>query len=364
MPENSKQYLPLVAWDEILSHQNNDNNSSPYLWEGHSRFQCALSLLRYGGTPPAHVGLLLYSMGSAISYRSRSVHDLSFACRTETIAEVTGISTKSVGRAFHQLEADSFTSRERQTTSAGTFSTSRVCLKDPATGYILQTHPKKYGLLASNLVHDYIIVPRLSLKAIHKMTTASAKATYLAALAIATRAKRDVFNVDRSFWQDVSGQSRNSFVTGLQSCVGRGLLEYKDGALSLFDPEHPGELSVRTKREFIKHDDPHWEYDLRDITPEEWHTVLEQVLNHPIILSSGWAIQKKNSCPFCGAAKCFSLNFDVAGWRCHHCQEIGRMGQLVQRLLKLVNMDQTKEFIQRVIAERKEVETHDRSNSI
>jgi CHC2 zinc finger len=320
----------------------------PWLWAGHSTFEFPEFVAEYAGQPEVHVLLHLYRRARGKSYKSMTATDLTLPVRVDKLALKTGLSTRSVERAFARLESDHRISRVRPT-SRGRFLASRITLLD-GTGQPLQTSPRQFRVCRENDLTPFVTMPRVSLEAINTMTLASEKAVYIAAHVLASREKRESVHVDKVEWLILSGLAENAFNRGVKQCKAKKILSYGSGVLTILDPL-TGKANARWKnrKERIEHDNPHWAFDLNDITAEEWHFVVESLLSRKLETGpDGWTLH--TVCPFCTYKEKFHVNFSKSAYKCHECDASGRLGQLVMRV-RNVNMDAAKEYIKQHQAE-------------
>jgi hypothetical protein len=320
----------------------------PWLWAGHSTSEVPSFITEYAGQPEAHVLLHLYRRARGKSYKSMTATDLSLTVRVDKLALKTGLSTRSIERAFVQLESDRRIRRVRKKRSDRRFLASQVTLLD-ADGQPLQTSPGKYRVCYENDYTSFITMPRVSLEAINAMPLACMKAVYIAAHALASREKRESIFVGKVEWLILSGLAENAFNRGVKQCKSKKLLTYGSGVLTILDPL-TGKANARWKnrKERIVHDNPHWEFDLNSISAEEWQYVVESLLGRKFETDSeGWTL--RSECPFCRQHKQrFRMNFQQSQFKCD-CGQAGRLGQLVMRI-KGTNMTAAKEFIKERIA--------------
>ena len=108
-----------------------------------------------------------------------------------------------------------------------------------------------------------------------------------------------------------------------------GLLSYRRYTLTLNDPR-TGKPSNRVVSR-IEHANPTWEFDFKTVKPEQWQKVCEALLKREFAVGgSGWTHATLDSlCPFCKEVRSFRVNFQDAKYRCHACENHGRLGQLV-----------------------------------
>jgi hypothetical protein len=268
--------------------------------------------------------------------------------RVDKLALKTGLSARSIERAFKRLESDHRISRVRPTTSRNRFLASRITLLD-GTGLPLQTSPRQFRVCRENGLTPFITMPKASLEAINAMALASEKAVYISAHALASRQKNECVYVDKVKWLILSGLAENAFNRGVKQCKAKKLLSYGNGVLTLNDPQ-TGKPNMRWQhnRPRIEHDNPQWAFDLNSVTADQWHYVVEALLDRKLETdSSGWTL--RTVCPFCAYKEKFHVNFSKAAYRCHSCDAKGRLGWLVARV-KGVNMTAAKEFIKERIA--------------
>lgn len=331
----------------------NESGKPTGVWIGYSKFEIPEFVLRYYGEAPAHVLCLLYHRASGKSYHSTSEHDLSLSVREDTLASKSGLSTRSIERAFKQLESEHRIRRVRRKHPTGRFLASRVTLLD-GSGEPLQTSPQHYGLCRVSDLRPFITMPRASLDVLNGMTP-SQKATYISALALASRQKRESVFVDKQAWFIESGLGENAFGAAVAVCKRRKLLTYSNGVLTLNDPQ-TGRPTQRWKygKDWIEHIDPQWEFDLNEVTEEQWHYTLESLLSRKFeTAADGWTL--RTQCPFCFYKERFHANFTKAAYRCHSCDAKGRLGQLVARV-KNISMGEAKKFIAEHIEALQKVE--------
>lgn len=223
--------------------------------------------------------------------------------------------------------------------------------------------PGEYGLLSSNSNDphfSFITIPRASLDKIDFMKHAAEKSVYIAALALASKAMHEVIHVDRSLWQELSHLGRNAFSEGVKCCKTKKLFSYSKKILTLFDPltGKPTER-WRSPREWIDHENPTWKFDLRKITPEQWHVIAEKLFHQTFPDVDGWTpTTKELRCPFCKQHDTFAVNFHLSRYKCHNDDCLGQKGMLGQ-LVKQVrgtNMDAAKKFISETIEEKERQE--------
>lgn len=309
--------------------------------------QVPISLLRYAGSPPAHLALHLYAQGAGVSYRADETGaDVCFRVRVKTKRKATNLTLRST---FSRLETDGYIQRKRERIASGRHRASRIYLLDPLTGDRLKTHPNSYGLLSENAQDEcfsFITLPRDCLKAIDEMECASEKALFLAALCLVSKARDECVEVARALWRALAHVSKNSFTSALRSLTNKKLLSYRRGVLTLHDPLTGKPVERwRYPRKLVNHENAQWAFDLNKVTAEEWHAVLERALRVPIPFFDGWHTVKELGCPFCGECGKFSLSFESAGFKCHAaCKEHGKLGQLVKHVLG-VEWDAVKEYI-------------------
>ena len=136
----------------------------------------------------------------------------------------------------------------------------------------------------------------------------------------------------------------------MKECIANGLLTYRRYVLTL--------NATSTPKDRIEHEHPKWKFDLNLVTAEQWQKVCEALLHRTFIGGdSGWSHATRESlCPFCTEPRSFSVNFKEAKYKCYdeQCQSYGRLGQLVQRVLR-VQMSEAKEYIKAQIAKREAV---------
>jgi ribosomal protein L37AE/L43A len=172
-------------------------------------------------------------------------------------------------------------------------------------------------------------------------------------LSLASVRKSLSFVVTPEDWKLATLLGKNSFNRGKKECVKRGLLSYKRQKLTLNDPV-TRKPSVKTRGERIIHADPKWKFSLDAIKPEEWQKIAERALNREFTVNaSGWTHSRAdNLCPFCQEPRAFTMNFERSQWKCHHCEEKGRMFQLVQRVLRETQPQRVRDFISETLAEK------------
>ena len=320
----------------------NQSGKPTGIWVGYSKFEIPEYVIQYEGQGVAHVLCLLFHRASGKSYHSTSEHDLALTVREDSLALKSGLSTRSIERALAQLESDRRIRRVRRKHPSGRFLASRITLLDDSA-QALQTSPQRYGLCRANDLRPFITMPRACLDVLSGMTP-SQKATYISALALASREKRESVFVDKPEWFICSRLGENAFGAAVAHCKRRKLLTYSNGVLTLNDPQ-TGRRTERWKHgaEWVEHIDPEWDFDLNEVTAEQWHYTLESLLSRKFEINpDGWTL--RSECPFCFYKERFHANFTKAAYRCHSCDAKGRLGQLVARI-KNVNMTAAKEFI-------------------
>jgi DNA-binding MarR family transcriptional regulator len=321
-------------------------------WFGHSRFQIPLRVLGYRGKAESLILAYLYERASSISFYSKDAVLIEIKVKEEQIAKRTGLSVWAVSKGINALEADGAirVSRYRDVLTHQV-KTSVYVLLHSETREPLACSPNTYGVCHENRDRPYITAPKEAREKMVQMNP-SGRQVYLAALALASVRVITSFGVRREEWKAESLLGRNAFDRGVKECVAKALLSYRRYTLTLNDPR-TGKPSTRTVGR-IEHANPTWEFDFKTVTPEQWQRVCAALLKREFIVGdSGWSHATRESlCPFCKEARCFRLNFQESKYQCHHCENHGRLGQLVQRVLRVTQMQKAKEFIKAVIAEQ------------
>jgi hypothetical protein len=151
---------------------------------------------------------------------------------------------------------------------------------------------------------------------------------------------------------------RNSFDRGVQECTKAGLLTYQRYVLTINDPR-TGKPSERAAGERIEHENPQWKFDLNTVTEGQWKMVISKLLHGREFIAGadGWSYTSRGgTCPFCKTQRSFSVNFKLSQYRCFNeacgLNRKGRLGQLVQRVLRVSKMATAKSYIKDCIEEQ------------
>ena len=224
-------------------------------------------------------------------------------------------------------------------------------LLDPSTGRRL-TATYGYGLISGELDEhgpfDYITVPLPGLEAIHKMKHACEKATYIAALAFASRDVHEHVSVEPELWREVAHLSRSGLYRGLRYCENQRLLSYRKNALTLFDPltKKPVER-WRHPSPWVAHENSTVQLDFKHVPPNHWRLIVEDLFGEsfPEANASGWTrMSEEIPCPFCKARNKFAVNWG-GGSFCHGCRKKTGLAKLIQHMKGFATMDETKQYI-------------------
>jgi len=314
-----------------------EHHSASDLWIDFSRFEVPEGVTQYAGKVAAHVLLLLYQRASGKSIYSGSQRDLSFKVSEESehrLAKKIGLTTRSIQLAFTQLEFDGRIRRLRKTRPDGTFDTSVLTLLD-SSGEPLQTSPYKYGVCRQNNV-PFITFTKRSLDAINKMKLPSAKAVYIAALALVHRNKTEGgISVDRKEWQSLSGlgESKYAFSSGLAYLKAEKLVTYRKQMLTVNDPRtgEPADRSDNPKPWIDHGPGTNWkDGDLDDVPAEDFQRFVEAMLGRKFeVGEDGWTL--RSECPFCHYKRRFRMNFAWSQCICD-CGKRGRLVKLVSEV--------------------------------
>jgi hypothetical protein len=311
------------------------HHSASDLWIGFSRFEVPEVVTDYAGKVAAHVLLLLYQRASGKSIYSSSERDLSFVVSEDWLAKKTGLTTRSIQLAFAQLESDGRIRKRRRTYPDGTVRTSVVLTLLDSSGSPLQTTPYEYGVCRKNDL-PFITFTKRSLDAINKMKLPSAKAVYIAALALVHRNKKEGgISVDRKEWQQLSGlgESKYAFKSGLAYLKAEKLVTYRKQMLTVNDPRtgEPADRSDNPKPRIDHGPGTNWkDGNLDDVPAEDFQRFVEAMLGRKFeVGEDGWTL--RSECPFCNYKKRFRMNFTWSQFICD-CGKRGRLVPLVSEV--------------------------------
>ena len=327
------------------------------LWVGHSVFQLPVTVHRYKGAPEALVLCYLYELASGISFYSEKPVVIELKVSQEKIAEKTGLSLRAVPGSIQELEADHCIKVERfRDEETGQVKLNVYLLLHSTTQEPLVCSPKVWGICHQNADRPYITAPKELLKVLMLMHP-SGRAVYLAALHLASVRQSMSFSVTRETWKSETLLARNAFNRGVQECVKRGLVKFKRQKLTVNDPA-TGKPSMKVRGERVRHADALWQFNLDAITGDQWQRVAERLLKRQLTVNaSGWTHTTADGlCPFCKEPRCFTMNFARSQWKCHHCNEHGRMFQLVQRVLRETQAQRVREYITETLAPEQQAE--------
>ena len=327
------------------------------LWVGHSVFQLPVTVHRYKGAPEALVLCYLYELASGISFYSDKPVVIELKVSQEKIAEKTGLSLRAVPGAIQELEADRCIRVERTRDETGRVTLNVYLLLHSTTKEPLQTTPKIWGVCHGNADRPYITAPKELLKVLMLMHP-SGRAVYLAALHLASVRQSMSFGVTRETWKSEILLARNAFNRGVKECAKRGLVKFKRQKLTVNDPT-TGKPSMKARGERVRHADALWQFNLDAITTDQWQRVAERLLKRQLTVNaSGWTHTTADGlCPFCAEPRCFTMNFERSQWKCHHCNESGRMFQLVQRVLRETQAQRVREYITETLAPERQTDS-------
>jgi len=324
-------------------------------WRGHSIFQLPVRILRLKGKAEAVVLAYLYEMANTTAFYSKTSVVVEVTVKEQTLMNRTRLSRRSVYGAIDTLEEQDFIRVTRRRDSlTGERSINVYLLLHSTTKEPLLCTPAEWGICHQNGDRPYITAPKETREKLTEMS-AAARQTYLAALSLASRKVRTSFSVPRDAWKAETRLGRNAFDRGVIECTERGLLTYSRYFLTVHDPR-TGRPSARQKPDFIHHENTNWKtLDFKDVTPEQWKRVVEKLLRTEFILGdSGWTHGTRTTvCPLCKETRSFRLNFKEQEYRCHACENFGKLGQLVQRVLKVTSMEKVKIFILEILEEER-----------
>lgn len=330
---------------------NRGNEEKGAFWVGHSRYQIPQRALDYKGQSESLVLVYLYERANNTFYSSNpNPVVIEILVKEETIAAKIGLSPWSVSQAINNLEADgAIRVSRRRDPITGKRITSVYLLLHSQTGDPLLSSPGIWGVCHQNFDLPYIVAPKETREQL-KVMTPSGTQVYLAALSLASKRVQLSFGIRREDWKAETRLGRNAFDRGVKECVKKKLLTYKRYVLTLNDPK-TGEPSKREKQEFVRHEDANYRFDFRDVTAQQWQVVIQRLLKREFTINaSDWThARPDNLCPFCKEARSFTVNFTKQKFNCHHCKRHGKLGQLVQQVLRVTQMAKAKQYIREVI---------------
>jgi hypothetical protein len=326
-------------------------NTLESFWVGHSVFQVPVRVLNYKGTSEALVLAYLFDRANSNSFYSNGETAIEIREQETTIAKRTGLDRCTVSQAVISLEADGCISVERRRDPVTKqIRLSIYLLLHSQTKNPLVATPGVFGVCHQNNERPYITTPRESRQKLTGMNPA-ARQVYLTALALASERACTSFGVVRGQWKSKTRLGRNSFDRGVQECTKAGLLTYQRYVLTINDPR-TGEPSERAAGERTEHESPKWKFDLNTVTEAQWKTVIGKLLPGREFFAdaNGWSYTGRSGiCPFCKTRRSFTLNFKLSRYKCFNeaCGEnrSGRLGQLVQRKLRVNKMATAKSYI-------------------
>jgi hypothetical protein len=324
-------------------------------WRGHSIFQLPVRILSMKGKAEAVVLTYFYEYANTRAFYANTSVVVEIEVKEQTLMNRTRLSRPSVYRTIDALEEQDFIRvTRRRDPLTGEKSINVYLLLHSMTKEPLFSTPREWGICNQNGDRPYITAPKETRERLTEMS-AAARQTYLAALSLASKRVRTSFSLPRDEWKTETTLGRNAFDRGVNECVARGLLTYSRYVLTLNDPK-TAKPSGRVKKEFIHHENTNWKtLDFKDVTPEQWKKVVEKLLRTEFILGdSGWTHGTRTTvCPLCKETRSFRLNFKEQEYRCHACENFGKLGQLVQRVLKVTSMEKVKLFILEVLEEER-----------
>jgi hypothetical protein len=118
-----------------------------------------------------------------------------------------------------------------------------------------------------------------------------------------------------------------------------------------------GEPSVRTAKEFIRHENAKYKFDFDEFTDAQWVAVVERMLNRELVVKEdGWSVAGADDlCPFCHEKRSFRVRFQAklkkSKFACSSCGKFGRLGQLVHWVRKNIKWEHTRQYIRETIAQ-------------
>jgi hypothetical protein len=140
-----------------------------------------------------------------------------------------------------------------------------------------------------------------------------------------------------------------TFNHGLKACRDAKLITFDGEWLTLLDPR-TGKPTERYKCPVvrIKHSDPKWQLDFKQVTPQEWQGMIEQCMKEKFqaYINTEWSATRPDTlCPFCKNGRAFTVNFIEARYLCHECKKTGMLGSLLGFLLNSRNGYATRAYI-------------------
>jgi hypothetical protein len=328
-------------------HWKREQKRKDAFWSGHSLYQIPMRVLGYRGKAESLILAYLYERANSISFRSNEVVLIEVKIREETIARKTRLSLWAVSKGINALQADNAirVCRKRDAIT-NQIKTSVYIPLHSETAEPLMCSPQTYGVCSENSDRPYITVPKDATEKMVQMN-ASARQVYLAALALASVRLETNFGISRDDWKAKSLVGRNAFDRGIKDCIKNGLLTYRRYEINL-------NAVGGSRKERIQHDNPRWKFDLNVVSAAEWERVCTALLRREFtVASDGWTYTTREAlCPFCKEPRGFRVNFGEAKYKCFACERFGRMGQLVQRVLRVTSMSEAKKYIKAVIAKQ------------
>jgi hypothetical protein len=324
-------------------------------WTGHSIFQVPVRILNYKGSVEALVLLYLYELANERSYYSEAEVPvlIEVPVKEEKIAERIGCSVRSVRLAIDVLDADRcIRVVHKRCPVTGRRQTSVYLLLHSQTAEPLLCSPRLYGVLHQNSDRPFITCPKETRDKMKGMQKPG-RQTYLTALLLVSMKQSTVLTISSAAWRKESMLCKDAFFDGLRECKKAKLLRYERGKLTVLDPV-TGEPSTRTKRTLTYTAETNWQLlKFADITEAQWAAIVQRLLKRELVVgSSGWTVAGVNDlCPFCHEPRGFRVHYGDAKYSCEECGSFGRLGQLVQRVLRVAQWELVRQYIRETIAQ-------------